>query len=137
MLNKGILMGRLTADPELRATPQGTPVCSFTLAVNRSFAKQGEQQADFLDIVAWGKTAEFVSKYFSKGQLVAVAGRIQSRMWEDKQGNKRKSVEIVAEEVHFAEPKRQSNGQTSAQGEQFGNAGQFEPYVGPDSDLPF
>lgn len=137
MLNKSILMGRLTADPELRATPQGTPVCSFTLAVNRSFAKQGEQQADFLDIVAWGKTAEFVSKYFSKGQLVAVAGRIQSRMWEDKQGNKRKSVEIVAEEVHFAEPKRQNSGQGGAQGEQFGNAGQFEPYVGMDGDLPF
>ena len=134
MLNKGILMGRLTADPELRATPQGTPVCSFTLAVNRSFAKQGEQQADFLDIVAWGKTAEFVSKYFSKGQLVAVAGRIQSRMWEDKQGNKRKSVEIVAEEVHFAEPKRQSGGQGGAPAE---SAGGFDPYVGPDNDLPF
>lgn len=131
MLNKGILMGRLTADPELRATPNNTPVCSFTLAVNRSFVKQGEQQADFLDIVAWGKTAEFVSKYFSKGLLVAVEGRIQSRMWEDKQGNKRKSVEIVAEAVHFAEPKRQGGAAPSEP------AGAFVPYDGMAGDLPF
>lgn len=137
MLNKGILMGRLTADPELRATPQGTPVCSFTLAVNRSFVKQGEQQADFLDIVAWGKTAEFVSKYFSKGQLVAVSGRIQSRMWEDKQGNKRKSVEIVTEEVHFAEPKRQNSAQGGTQSAPSEPAGAFVPYDGVDSDLLF
>lgn len=133
MLNKGILMGRLVADPELRATPNNTPVCSFTLAVNRRTKPDEPQVADFLDIVAWGKTAEFVSKYFSKGQQVAVAGRIQSRMWEDKQGNKRKSVEIVAEEVHFAEPKRQSS-QGGAPAE---SAGGFDPYVGPDNDLPF
>ena len=143
MLNKGILMGRLVADPELRATPQGTPVCSFTLAVNRSFVKQGEQQADFLDIVAWGKTAEFVKKYFSKGQQVVVAGRIQSRLWEDKQGNKRKSVEIVAEEVHFAEPKRDSKPQQDNRwtGDPMGGydpgPGGFAPLPGDDSDLPF
>lgn len=110
MLNKAILMGRLVADPELRRTPNNNSVTSFTLAVNRSFTRQGEQpQTDFIDIVAWGKTAEFVSRYFVKGQQVAVAGRIQTRMWEDKQGNKRKSVEVVAEEVHFAEPKRDNS----------------------------
>ena len=97
MLNKAILMGRLVADPELRRTPNNNSVTSFTLAVNRSYVRQGEQpQTDFLDIVAWGKTAEFVSRYFVKGQLVAVAGRIQTRTWEDKQGNKGKSVEVVA-----------------------------------------
>ena len=107
MLNKAILMGRLSADPELRQTPNNKSVCSFTIAINRGFAKQGEeQQTDWIDIVAWGKTAEFVSKYFTKGQLIAVAGRIQTRSYEDKQGNKRKAVEVVAEEVHFAEPKK-------------------------------
>ena len=105
MLNKAILMGRLTKDPELRSTQSGTPVCSFTLAVNRRGKDEG---TDFLDIVAWSKTAEFASKYFTKGQQVAVAGRIQARTWEDSNGNKRKSVEIVAEEVHFAESKRNS-----------------------------
>ncbi len=114
MLNKTILMGRLTADPELRRTQNNTSVTSFTLAVNRSFARQGEQaQTDFIDIVAWSATAEFVSKYFRKGMLVAVAGRLQTRTWEDRQGNKRKSTEVVAEEVHFAEPKRESQPQSN------------------------
>lgn len=110
MLNKSILMGRLVADPELRSTPQNKTVVSFTIAVERVFkGPNGERQTDFIDIVAWGKTAEFVSRYFTKGQLVAVAGRIQTRTWTDKQENKRKSVEVVAEEVHFAEPKRDNN----------------------------
>ena len=141
MLNKAILMGRLTADPELRSTNTGKSVCGFTLAVNRSFTKQGEQpQADFLDIVAWGKTAEFVSRYFVKGMQVAVAGRIQTRTWEDKQGNKRKSVEIVAEEVHFAEGKK-GDGSSSAQfsnadGAVSGMSG-FAALPDDDSDLPF
>ena len=104
MLNKAILMGRLTADPELRHTQSNIPVTSFTLAVDRSFGK--EKQTDFLDIVAWRNTAEFVSKWFSKGMLVAVSGRMQTRTWEDKQGNKRKTVEVVADEVFFAEGKR-------------------------------
>ena len=144
MLNKAILMGRLTADPEMRATPKGTPVCSFTLAVNRRTKPDEQQVADFLDIVTWGKTAEFVKRYFSKGQQVAVAGRVQSRLWEDKQGNKRKSVEIVAEEVHFAEPKRQSS---APQGGNYtgdpmgGYTGDpmdgFAPLPGEASDLPF
>ena len=114
MLNKTILMGRLTADPELRRTQNNTSITSFTLAVNRSFARQGEQaQTDFIDVVAWSATAEFVSKWFRKGMLVAVAGRIQTRTYEDRQGNKRKAVEVVAEEVHFAEPKRESQPQSN------------------------
>ena len=104
MLNKAILMGRLTADPELRHTQSNIPVTSFTLAVDRSFGK--EKQTDFLDIVAWRNTAEFVAKWFSKGMLVAVSGRMQTRTWEDKQGNKRKTTEVVADEVFFAEGKR-------------------------------
>ena len=143
MLNKAILMGRLVADPELRRTPNNNSVTSFTLAVNRSFTRQGEQpQTDFIDIVAWGKTAEFVSRYFVKGQLVAVAGRIQTRTWEDKQGNKRKTVEVVAEEVHFAEPKRDSQSRNEMPQGGFdpmaglgGNA--FAALPGDDNDLPF
>lgn len=104
MLNKAILMGRLTADPELRHTQSNIPVTSFTLAVDRTFGK--EKQTDFLDIVAWRNTAEFVAKWFSKGMLVAVSGRMQTRTWEDKQGNKRKTVEVLADEVFFAEGKR-------------------------------
>lgn len=136
MLNKVVLMGRLTADPEMRATKQGTPVGSFTLAVNRRTKPDEQQVADFLDIVVWGKTAEFVKRYFSKGQQVAVAGRIQTRMWEDQNGNKRKSVEIVAEEVHFAEPKRQQGG-SAPQGGYDPGPGGFAPLPGDDSDLPF
>jgi single-strand DNA-binding protein len=143
MLNKAILMGRLVADPELRRTPNNNSVTSFTLAVNRSFVRQGEQpQTDFIDIVAWGKTAEFVSRYFVKGQQVAVAGRIQTRNWEDKQGNKRKSVEVVAEEVHFAESKRDSQSRNDLPQGGFdpmaglgGNA--FAALPGDDNDLPF
>ena len=143
MLNKAILMGRLTADPELRKTSGDVSVTTFTLAVNRSFTRQGEQpQTDFIDIVAWGKTAEFVSRYFVKGQLVAVAGQIQTRTWEDKQGNKRKSVEVVAEEVHFAEPKR--DGQTRSEAPRGGfdpmaglGGNAFAALPGDDNDLPF
>lgn len=138
MLNKAILMGRLTADPELRSTPQNRPVTSFTIACERDFkGPNGERQTDFLDIVAWGKTAEFVSRYFTKGQLVAVTGRIQSRTWTDKQENKRKSVEIVAEEVHFAEPKRDNTNTmpTFDPNNYGGNA--FAMMSGDDSDNPF
>lgn len=132
MLNKAILMGRLCADPELRTTQNGTPVCSFTLAVNRRGKDDG---TDFLDIVAWNKTAEFVNKYFAKGQQVAVAGRIQSRTWEDQNGNKRKSVEIVAEEVHFAESKK--SGGNEQVGDPMAALGGFNSLPGDDGDLPF
>lgn len=108
MLNKVILMGRLTRDPDFKATPSGTSVCSFSLAVDRDFVRQGEErQTDFINIVTFGSRAEFVSRYFHKGQLVAVCGRIQTRSWDDAQtGQKRYATDVVADEVHFAEPKR-------------------------------
>lgn len=109
MLNNVVLMGRLTADPELRHTPNDVAVTSFTLAVNRSYVKAGtERVTDFIDVVAWRSNAEFVSKYFHKGQLVAVQGSLQTRSYQDKDGNRRKAFEIVADAVHFAESKRDS-----------------------------
>lgn len=109
MLNKVILMGRLTRDPDFKATPSGTSVCNFSLAVDRDFVRQGEErQTDFINIVTFGSRAEFVSRYFHKGQLVAVCGRIQTRSWDDAQtGQKRYATDVVADEVHFAEPKRE------------------------------
>ena len=102
-------MGRLTADPEMRHTTTGKSVCTFRLAVNRRFVRQGEeQQADFFPIVAWEKTAEFCNNYFRKGQQVAIVGRIQTRTWDDPEGNKRYITEIVAEEAHFADSKNSS-----------------------------
>ncbi len=108
-MNKVILMGRLTKDPEVRYTQAtNTMVTSFTLAVNRRFVKQGEErQADFINIVAWNKTAEFVSKYFSKGQQVGVIGRIQTRNYDDEQGVKHYITEVIAEEVYFAGEKKE------------------------------
>lgn len=107
-MNKTILMGRLTKDPETRYTQTtNTMVVNFTLAVNRRFAKEGEQEADFINIVAWNKTAEFVNKYFKKGQQVAVIGRIQTRSYEDN-GQKRFVTEVVAEEVYFADSKKET-----------------------------
>ena len=108
-MNKVILMGRLTANPELKHTQNNLPVVNFTLAVNRPYVKQGqERQADFIDIVCWRSTAEFVSRYFTKGQQVAVCGSLQVRNWQDQQGNKRRSYEVVAEDVYFADSKRDS-----------------------------
>ena len=102
MLNVVAITGRLTADPELKKTNTGTSVCSFTVAVDRNFVKQGEErQADFLEVVAWKNAAEFVSKYFQKGSMIAVQGTIQTRNWEDKNGNKRKSTEIIADKISF------------------------------------
>jgi len=107
-MNNITLMGRLTRDPELRHTQNGTPVASFSLAVDRRFTpKDGsEKQTDFIDIVAWQNTAEFVSKYFVKGQMAAVTGRLQIRDWTDKEGNKRRSAEVVADGIYFTESKR-------------------------------
>lgn len=111
MLNQTILMGRLTRDPELRRTQSGTAVTSFTLAVERDYSGDGsEKQTDFIDIVAWRSTAEFAAKYFTKGKQVAVSGRLQTRTWSDKDGNKRKTVEVVAEHVYFADGAGSSNG---------------------------
>ena len=107
-MNQVVIMGRLTRDPELRHTPNGVAVASFTLAVDRGFAPKdgGERQTDFIDVVAWRNTAEFVSKYFVKGQMAAVTGRLQIRDWTDKDGNKRRSAEIVAENIYFTESKK-------------------------------
>ena len=106
MLNKIILMGRLTRDPELRRTQSGTAVTSFSLAVDRDFKGQsGEKETDFIDIVAWRNTAEFVSKYFTKGRMAVVEGRLQIRDWQDKDGGKRRSAEVIAENVYFGDSK--------------------------------
>ena len=103
MLNVVAIMGRLVADPELRTTQSGTNVCSFRIACDRNFARQGEQrQADFIDIVAWRQQAEFVSKYFQKGSLIAIEGSLQTRQYQDKNGQNRTAVEIVANNVSFA-----------------------------------
>ena len=107
MLNHIVLMGRLTRDPELRRTGSGIAVASFTLAVDRDYAAQGaEKETDFVDIVAWRNTAEFVSRYFSKGRMAVVTGRLQIRNWTDKDGNKRRSAEVVADNVYFGDSKR-------------------------------
>ncbi len=114
MLNVVVLTGRLVADPELRHTPSDVAVTSFTIAVNRRFARPGEErQTDFIDIVAWRNTAEFICKYFSKGQLIAVEGSIQTGSYQDKDGNKRKTFEIVARDAQFAESKRDSVAESS------------------------
>lgn len=107
MLNRICIMGRLTAAPELRYTQQNTPVASFTLAVDRDFQSGGsERQTDFIPCVAWRKTAEFVSKYFTKGSMAVVSGRLQLRDWTDKDGNKRRTAEVVADNIYFGESKK-------------------------------
>ena len=107
MLNKIIIMGRLTRDPELRRTGSGTAVTSFSLACDRDFKSQsGEKETDFIEVVAWKNTAEFVSKYFSKGHMAVVEGRLQIRDWTDKAGSKRTTAEVVADNVYFADSKR-------------------------------
>lgn len=110
MLNVVAIMGRLVADPELRTTPAGHSVCSFRIACDRSYAQQGqERQADFIDIVAWRQQADFVSKYFQKGSMIAVEGRLQTRQYQDKWGSKRTAVEVVANNISFAGAKRQDS----------------------------
>ena len=110
MLNVVAIMGRLVADPELRTTPAGYSVCSFRIACDRSYVQQGQQrQADFIDIVAWRQQADFVSKYFQKGSMIAVEGSLQTRQYQDKQGSKRTAVEVVANNISFAGAKRQDS----------------------------
>ena len=109
MLNKIFIMGRLTRDPELRRTQSGTPVTSFSLAVDRDFKSQsGEKETDFIDVVAWRSTAEFVAKYFTKGRMAVVEGRLQIRDWKDKDGNNRRSAEVVADNIYFGDSRRDS-----------------------------
>lgn len=143
-MNKVILMGRLTRDPEVRYTQtNNTLVASFSLAVNRRFTRQGEErQADFINIVAWNKTGEFVSKYFKKGQQVSVVGRLQTRNYDDTEGKKHYITEVVAEEVYFADSRRDGTdgsadvnfaGNTTTDT----NAGDSEFQVSSSDDLPF
>ena len=111
MLNKIFIMGRLTRDPELRRTQSGTAVTSFTLAVDRDFKSQsGEKETDFIDVVAWRSTAEFAAKYFTKGRMAVVEGRLQIRPWTDKEGNSRRSAEVVADNIYFGDSKRDNAG---------------------------
>lgn len=135
MLNTIAIMGRLTADPILRRTQSGVAVASFALACERDFAPQGEARGtDFIDIVAWRYTAEFVEKYFSKGQMAIVTGRLQIRNWEDKEGNKRRSAEILADHVYFGEAKRDK----TTQGEpQYDPRGGFSEIEDIDTTLPW
>lgn len=133
MLNKIIVMGRLTRDPELRRTGNGTAVTSFTIACDRDF---GDNETDFLDIVAWRQAGEFVGKYFSKGRMAVVAGRLQIRSWTDKDGNKRRNAEIVADNVYFGDSKTDNqqggNATTSAT-----PASDFGLLDDADAELPF
>ena len=116
MLNHIVLMGRLTRDPELRRTGSGVAVASFSIAVDRDFGSRetGEKETDFIDIVAWRNTAEFVSKYFAKGRMAVVSGRLQIRNWTDKEGNKRRSAEVVADNIYFGDSKRDGDAGSSS-----------------------
>ena len=139
MLNHIVIMGRLTKDVELRRTNTGTAVASFTLAVDRDF---GEKETDFIEVVAWRQTAEFVSKYFSKGRMAVVSGRLQIRSWNDKDGNKRKTAEVVADNVYFGDSKKddQENRPFVGGGRRANDSemmGSFEPLDEPDFRLPF
>ncbi len=140
-MNKVILMGRLTKDPEVRYTQNtNTLVASFSLAVNRRFTKQGEErQADFINIVAWSKTGEFCSKYFKKGQQVGIIGRIQTRTWDDEQGQKHYVTEVVAEEAYFADSKRDGDTSLGSFENTFGSVASSSPEfeISSNDDLPF
>ena len=133
MLNKIFLMGRLTRDPELRRTGSGLAVAFFSLAVDRDFKSQsGEKETDFIDIVAWRNPAEFVSKYFTKGRMAVVEGRLQIRDWTDKEGNKRRSSEVVADSIYFGDSKKD----TGMPAQSYSNNGSFSE-VEDDGELPF
>lgn len=138
MLNVACLMGRLVADPELRHTQNDTSVTSFTIAVDRSYVKSGtERQADFIDVVAWRGAAEFVCKYFHKGQLIAIQGAIQTRSYTDKNDNKRKAFEVVADKVSFCGKESQGNNNPYSENKtQEKNTDGFEE-INTDDDLPF
>ena len=131
MLNHIVIMGRLTRDPELRRTGSGIAVASFTVAVDRDFGNRenGERETDFIDCVAWRQTGEFVSKYFTKGRMAVVSGRLQIRNWTDKDGNKRRSAEVVADNVYFGDSKR--DGDTGSASSYGGNAYGGNSYAAP------
>lgn len=126
MLNHIVIMGRLTRDPELRRTASGVAVTSFTLAVDRDLKpKEGEKETDFIDCVAWRQAGEFVGKHFSKGRMAVVSGRLQIRGWTDKEGNKRRTAEVVADNVYFADSKKEDT-----------NGGGYEPQYSPQAQFP-
>lgn len=106
MLNHSVMMGRLVADPELKHTQTGVPVCSIRIAVDRDYKKNGETETDFFDVVAWRGTAEFICNYFTKGRMIVVEGRMQTRNWTDKEGGKRVAIELVADNAYFGDSKR-------------------------------
>ena len=147
MVNCAVIMGRLVADPELRTTGNGTSVTSFAVAVDRRFARSGEdRQTDFIDVIAWRQTADFVCKYFRKGSMIAIQGYIQTRTYEDKNGNKRKAVELVADNVSFCGSKAESGSGSFNRDDSYMNsqpapsystadAGDFKEI--PEDDLPF
>ena len=133
MLNHIVLMGRMTRDPELRYTQSQIPVASFTLAVDRDFGGRdgGEKQTDFIDIVAWRSTAEFVSKYFTKGSMAAVSGRLQIRDWTDREGGKRRSAEVVVDNIYFGESRRRDSSEGS-----YDSRSSYSSYEAPRSASP-
>lgn len=148
MINKAILMGRLTRDPELRYTGTGTPVCSFSIAIDNGYGEN--RQTDFINCVAWNKTAEFVSNYFSKGKMIIVIGRISTRSWEGQDGKRNYTTEVVASEVSFGESKRSQDGGSyqATQGSYSAPTAapqmpqdladdDFSPLLDTDDDLPF
>lgn len=145
MLNHIVIMGRLGRDPELRHTQSGTPVASFTLAVDRDFKDKntGERATDWIDVVAWGGTGEFAARYLSKGRMVVAEGRLQVREWTDKNGNKRRNAEVVADRIYFADSKRDgdsSNTSGNYQGKDCDTPSredQFSELDEDDADLPF
>ena len=134
MLNHITIMGRLTRDPELRYTQSQTPVASFTLAVDRDFGNRdgGEKQTDFIYCVAWRSTAEFVSKYFQKGSMAVVSGRLQIRDWTDREGGKRRSAEVVVDNIYFGESRRRD----SSEGSSYDSRSSYSSYEAPRSASP-
>lgn len=142
-LNKVVLCGRLTADPELKQTPSGVAICTFTLAVNRRFSKDGERAADFIQCVAWRQTAEFITKYFDKGNAICITGSIQTRSWDDSKGGKRYATEVVADEAMFVDSKSDAQGAFDDEGDQTPAPTYTKPVkpnfesIDADDDLPF
>lgn len=138
MLNRIDLMGRLGSDVELRRTNSGKAVASATLAVDRDFnGSNGEKETDWIPVVAWGNTAEFLHKYFSKGRMIAVSGRLQIRSWTDKDGNKRRTAEIVADNVYFADSKKDTGEKYEAATKQSALESDYAAIYGDDEQLPF
>lgn len=137
MLNALAIMGRLTADPELKHTQSGVAVTSFTLAVQRGYKQGGEYETDWVDVVAWRQTAEFICKYFAKGQMIAVAGSIQTRSYEDKSGDKRKAVDVVAREVSFCGSKEAPKQERQEASLPDTSDDTSDGWLDGDTDLPF